>query len=836
MAYRITVRRTDPSHRGEVWDSGAVTSGRQSFIPYGGPALAGNGAYEWTVQVRDGQGHWSPPAPSGRFVTTLRTADWTAQWLHPAATSQQPNQITYVRTVVTPPPGRIERATAFVAAGHTYQLFVDDERVDRGPSFCFPDEQYSRAVDLTGHIRSGAATVLGVLHRWYGGGKGRPVSAPGLLLQLSVLYADGRRFSHGTDGTWKEYPAEWLPSPLRNTEGYDFVEWVDGRAHPMGWTTAGFDDSGWAPTTVRGPVGTAPFTAIFAQRTNIDDHVVAPVSARTLANGSLVFDFGAVYAARINVRFHHGVDGWSVPMHVGYLLDPDGQVSTTHGTQTTNLSFSYITRQGAQEFEALTYLGFRYLQIDHPVETIHLDQVQAIATHAAMPDVPMATFATGDRMLNAVWKLNARSCLYCTHEQFVDTPTREKGQFLWDAANESEAITRAYGDQNMGWQGLRDAARGQARYWPDGQLNEVYPNGNGARSYPTFTARYPEWIWRYYEATGDRATAVDLYPSAQRAADFLWSGRNAVSSLLTGFGDQSNGDPTYGVDLNVSADTSSNILGINAFTRVAQLAQLAGDGAGAATQLARAGQLTAAVNTHLVRSDGVYIDGLEPDGSRSTSASQESNALALAYGIVPPERVATVGAHVASLGISVGPNHGLELLRGLAAAGLWSDIVRTLTDASIPGWAHILAVGGTFTWEEWTLSDLIGDSMSHGWGSSALVAMHESLLGITLLPPRDDGTLQFAISPPHGGLTAARGSFPSLAGPVSVDWRNTGHGLTLQAVIPPNTSARFSLPASSPGAVREGGAAIGSAVESFSDGTAVITMGSGSYRFTTTTA
>ena len=57
-------------------------------------------------------------------------------------------------------------------------------------------------------------------------------------------------------------------------------------------------------------------------------------------------------------------------MHVGYLLDPDGQVSTVHGAQQTDLSFSYIQRDGMQSFEALNYLGFRYLQIDEPGESI----------------------------------------------------------------------------------------------------------------------------------------------------------------------------------------------------------------------------------------------------------------------------------------------------------------------------------------------------------------------------------------------------------------------------------------------------------------------------------
>ena len=150
---------------------------------------------------------------------------------------------------------------------------------------------------------------------------------------------------------------------------------------------------------------------MFAQRTDIDERVVAPISVRTLGSGSVVADFGAVYAARPQVRFARGVSGRTVPMHVGYELDPDGHVSTTHGTQGTNLSFSYVTREGAQTFEPLTYVGFRYLQIDDPGESLGAAQVMAVATHAAMPDVAAATFSTGQHMLDAVWRLNAHSCL-----------------------------------------------------------------------------------------------------------------------------------------------------------------------------------------------------------------------------------------------------------------------------------------------------------------------------------------------------------------------------------------------------------------------------------------
>jgi alpha-L-rhamnosidase len=711
--------------------------------------------------------------------------------------------------------------------------------VDAGPSFSYPDEQYIRSVDLTKQIQPGQAAGLGVLHRWYGPGQGRPQSAPGMIVELSLTYTDGRQVSYGTDGSWKERAAEWLPSPLRNTDGADFVEWIDGRAHPRGWATAAFDASAWTAPSVLGPAGTAPFTNMFAQRTNIDEHAVAPISVRTLGNGSVVVDFGAVYAARPQVQLAHGVSGRTVPMHVGYLLDPDGQVSTTHGTQGTNLSYSYITRSGAQTFEPLTFLGFRYLQIDDPGETIGRHQVAAVATHAAMPAVPAATFSTGLPLLDAVWKLNSRSCLYCTHEQFVDTPTREKGQFLWDSANESEAIMRAYGDQNMSWQGLRDVARGQARFWPDGGVNAVYPNGDGARSIPIFTERYPEWVWRYYVATGDQATALTLYPSTLKVADYIWAARDAATGLVSGFAEGSNSDPVFGYDQSVTLDTTSNVLGVNAFNRIAQLALVAGDQAGATANLARAAQLTAAINAHLVRADGIYTDGLLPGGAPSAHASQEANALALAYGVVPAAAAAAVGAYVAKLGLSVGPVHGLELLRGLASAGLVHDVVHTLTDTAVPGWAHIVASGGTFTWETWTPSDLIGDSMSHGWGSSALVAMQETLLGVTLQPPGADGAVLAAIIPPTTGLGAARGTVPTIAGPITVDWSRQRTELAVATTVPPNAAARLTLPAASAAAVREGRAALGHAagvtLESFHDGLAVLGVSSGSYHFTSTT-
>ncbi len=834
-AYRIVV--TGPgSASSDVWDSGEVASSRQASVAYAGPPLASDARYHWTVRTADSAGRWSGPSRPAAFATGLREADWTAAWLRPGPADPGVEEYTYLRTVRALPAGRLQRATAFVAAAHQYQLWVNGTKVDAGPSFCFPDEQYFQATDLSTVLLPGRRNVVGILHRWYGPGRGRPSSTPGLLVQVTAHYTSGEVVTLGSDGTWRSQRAEWLPAPQRNNDGGDFVEWIDGRLSPEGWSEDGFDDRRWTPATVLGPAGTAPFTHLYTQRTRITEHLVHPASVRTLPTGSVVVDFGKVYAGRPRVSFRQGMAGHAVPMHVGYTLDPDGSVSTTHNTQGTDLSFAYTQRAGDQTFEPYWYLGFRYLQIDDPGETIGAGGIALVARHAAMPDGSPATFVSSSRTLDAVWNLCAHSALYTSQEQFIDTPTREKGQFLWDAANESQVVMRTHGDQNLSWQGLRDMARAQARYWPSGQTNEVYPNDDGAQDYPTFTALYPEWVWRYYLSTIDEATTVALLPTLSRLSDYLTSAVDPSTGLVSGLTISTNGDNQYGYDYETTADTTMNVLSVNALRRIAAIAALAGDDAAASAQSARATSLAAAVNRRLARTDGVYVDGLRAGGQQSDHASQLANLSALAYGVVPADRVDRVAAYVASLDISVEPDHGMELLRALHVAGRDADVVRVLTDPTFPGWAAIVKSGGTFTWETWTPNDLVGDSMSHGWGSSALVAIQEAVLGVAPATPPSDGPFTLvSVTPPGGGVSHAAGTLPTPAGELSVSWRSSRSGRVLSLRIPPNAGAQCALSDAQLSQVTESGYPLervpGVTTIRSEDGHVTFRVGAGQYRF-----
>jgi hypothetical protein len=113
--------------------------------------------------------------------------------------------------------------------------------------------------------------------------------------------------------------------------------------------------------------------------------------------------------------------------------------------------------------------------------------------------------------------------------------------------------------------------------------------------------------------------------------------------------------------------------------------------------------------------------------------------------------------------------------------------------------------------------------------------MQESLLGVTLQEPDPDGVVQALISPPTSGLPAARGSVHSIAGPVVVSWQRRPSGLALSAAIPPNATARVSVPAAGAAQVREGGLPVdrapGVSVAQVGSGRVVLAVGSGSYRF-----
>ncbi len=712
-----------------------------------------------------------------------------------------------------------------------------------------PGEGYSQVADITDLVTPGERMSVGAMLHWFSSGQGRVGAEPGLLVRLVLEYADGTVRTLVSDGSWKVRRGPYVLVGTRNGEGL-YVEHLDGQAAQAigSWKDVGYDDSTWSDAVVIGQHPVAPFTHLEAQQTRLTETVVHPERILVADDGTPVADFGKVIPARPAVHFDSGTAGRVVPIRASYGLSATGRASTSGvDTQGTNMSFPYTQTSGAQDYRAFGHLGFRYLEIPGAGEEITVDDVAATVVHTAYPGDGGATFDSSDETLDAVWDLMERSLEYSVQETFVDTPTREQGQFLHDTVNISYGLMASHHERVATRQAIREFMLSQERWWRTGndvgRYNAVYPNGDGKRDIPDFTEVVPDWIWRYYMETGDVAVLEDTYDNLVGTADYVrrhiattGPTQGLVTRLTGGSGQYLYGivdwpvHGRFGYDMTATARTTVNALGVDVLRKVALVGEAIGrPDAEVQAYRADADALAARMNATLRKPDGTYVDGLLEDGSQSLHAGQHATSYAVALGIAPAADLAGLGEHVGSMGMKQGPMTAHWLVEALAASGQDDDLLALLTNEDDYGWAGWLAAGGTFTPEAWELSGS-ANSASHGWGARSIVDVLDSVLGIEVTAP---GGSELLISIPDTGLTHAEGSQLTQRGRVASDWTHTDAGTSLTTTLPVNTTAVVELPATSGGdyVVRGPGGAKAQRLDA-PEGLVRFRVGSGSWSFT----
>ena len=800
--------RLDPESA-DVWDSGWRETDRPA-LRYDGPDLEAGERYHWAVRLRDEREDPTPWSDAAAFETgPLGPDDWSAAWIRRDVEEFERGHVSYLRRGVHLD-GEVADARAYVAACHQYALSVNGEELDRGPAFSYPDASYYRTVDLTEHLHDGR-NAIGALHVWNAGGQGRPAGEPGFLCQVHVTFADGRERVVGTDDAWRAREAPWLDADLRNGEIAEPVEVIDAGDVPDGWASPGFDDDGWTRPDVVGEHPVEPWTRVQAQVRDVVTERVDPESVEHLDDGTVVFDFGRVYSAVPVVAFADGEAGRRVDMRAGYRLDDDGRVSERLGTQTTDMAYGLVQRDGAQAFRPFNYLGIRYFEVEAPGEDLGADDVHLLARHHDVPDAHAGTFESSDETLDSVFEMARHSALYGSQEQFIDTPTREKGQFLMDGFNISQVTTRAFGERLLSRAAIREFLESHYRYWAaEGRANAVYPNDDGKRDIPDFTVNLAEWVWRYYREADDRQVLADAYPVLKAVADYVSRNVDEETGLVTELAGGVGGpyhqgivdwpdEMRYGYDRDWPARTTVNALCANALRRTARIGAVLDRPAAERRHYREQGDaVAAAVNDHLLDGDR-YVDGGDGE-ARSDHASQHASALPLALGLAPDDRTDALADHVADRGMAMGPMMVQFCCEALERAGRTDALVDLFTDPDQDGWADILSREQTsfFTWETWhARSDDVtvgggrwNRSESHAMGATVLVSIQRALLGVRLAEPGGECVV---VAPPSSGLERASGTVPTERGPVDVAWSREG-GFAADVTVPPNAAATVRLP------------------------------------------
>ncbi len=813
-SYRILVASSPEklaAGSADVWDSGKVASRAQNHVPFGGRPLESGHRYFWAVRTWDKDGHEGPfSVPAVFDVGLLENKDWAgASWIRRA--SAEADDYTYYRKRAELPAKPIRRAVAYISATHKYALHVNGVLVGKGPAYQHPQYQYYNAHDITTLLRAGAANQFAVFTHWFGGGQGRPAGERGLIAKIVVDYDDGERSEIGTDATWRQSRAEaWVIDDLvhRNRgEGVGYVERIDARKLPRDWAGLDFDDAAWPAATVLGPQPTAPWSgALHPDLTRIEETVVAPASIKALGEGRYLVDLGKTYAGMPRIRFSGGAPGAEVSMRGADTLGSSGEIAKDAKSQSTLMEYRATLDGGSFVFEPVEYLGMRYFQIDNAPMPVTAENFSFIVRHSRLVDAA-SDFASSDATLNAVWALMKHSLLTCAQEEFVDTPTREKGGFLLDGAAQSGVAMPVLNERPLTRRALSEFLRSMEQHWSKpadrGRINAVYPNRDGARDIPDFTQAFLVWVWAYYTETGDRAFLRENYSKLKDVADYVARHIDPATGLVTrltgGSGAYQFGivdwpaSMRFGYDMNTVARTVINGWAYADFDVIAKIAAELGEPSDRDAYRARAEALKIAINARLLGPDGVYIDGLLADGVPSSHASQHANMFPLALGIVPEGTRAAVVEHVKEKGMSVGMVTVGWLIRALGEAEQGPALLDLYTNASRPGWAKCLASGATATWEAWD-ADRTGDSLSHAWGAAGLEGHVRHVLGIRPLAPQYERVL---IKPLDFGekLEWALGRIATDRGAIAVAWKRLPNGYELEVRLPANVTATVELPA-----------------------------------------
>lgn len=869
-AYEIAV--VDGVTGVRVWCSGRVSSSEQSNVRYAGPTLEHGRPYAWQVRVWDGDGMASAFSDPAWFAVGLDDGEWDASWIQSAQAVEtvarwipaseddrgphgyEPgrtdvgNVYWYARRTVSLSAdggdgldgAPIARALVYVCCAQDYELCVNGTRMGRGQNFEYPSESRYQAWDVTDALVGGddgdagdAETLtIALLCRWYGGGQGRcPDTRPALLAHAIVWYADGTRRDVSTDRAWTVAPGPYGGDVLRNGEG-DFVETWNANASIDGWFEPSYDDVLDAQAIELGRHPCPEFPHVIAELGHVTDHAAEPPQTSRLADGTLVADFGRIITGRFSVDFPAGYADCGaarpITLWVGYELDDTGNVKTgasDPANQGSDLRFIVTPPRDGSAFtyDAWDTLCFRYIMIppaggDAGPGRLAAEPVgvRAHIVHAEVPNGGEAQLTTSNPMLDRVFALMKRSALHCVTNQFLDTPTRERGQFLADAFNISRATVTGWRERASTAKAIRQFLDSQTRWWSSrpqdsGKYNSVYPNVDLGRDIPDFSLMVPHWVRQYYLQTGDLELVREAMPYLQRTADYPLRSVPADGPLaglvvdIDGGGSSPEAPYFHGIvdwprpgrfdyDMDCAARTVINALAYRVLTDVAWLAERTGDTASAELRRHQAESLRRAMNAKLVTADGLYADGLKADGTLSGHASQHASSFALAFGIASDDdasRTALLARHIASLGMRQGPMTADVLVKALCDAGRRDAAIRLLANADDWGWAELLQNhNATFCWEQWQYPAEGGDqSESHGWGAASLQYVIERILGVAVTEP---GARMLRIDPACDVLDRIDGTVVTQRGPVRVRWERTAG--VLHVDLPANVTAVVALP------------------------------------------
>lgn len=778
----------------------SVDGGDSVLVSWPFPPLEPGATRQLRVRVTGVDGSVSPWSDSVPLLAGfLPDGGWTGRMIG-LTEPERPAQPALVRTTFSVA-GRVRRATLFATARGVYQAEVngapvDDEILKPGwTSYQF--RLIHETTDVTSLLTEGRNTIgAWIAGGWYTESFGFRDSAkpfygeqPAVALQLVIDYEDGQTDTISSGTSWKAVPGPIISSGIYAGESFD-ATLVAGN-----WGDSEFDDSAWTPVRVdedfpEPSPRSAPAVRAIEQR-SVERVITSP-------SGKTILDFGQNLVGRLRITVR-GERGHTVTLRHAEVLE-HGELGIRPLRRAAAVDRYTLAGSGDEQWEPrFTFHGFRYAQVDNWPGTLDPEDIVAVVIHSDMERT--GWFDSSNELVNrfhenVVWGMRG-NFLYLP----TDCPQRDE-RLGWTGDIQVFSPTASYLFDSDGFLSawLEDLALEQ--HAADGIVPFIVPNVLGDWTEPAAAWGDAACVvpWVLYERFGNLRVLADQYESMKSWVEtvaaisgdrLLWEGRFQFGDWL---------DPDAPADYPADAKTDPDIVASAYFFRSTDILARTAALLGLVDDAERYAELAARIKTAFL-SEYVTLAG------RMMSDAQTSYGLAIMFGLTRDDgERARMGDRLAELVRSAGYRIGTGFVGtplvadALTVTGHLETASRLLTQTENPSWLYSVTMGATTVWERWD-SMLEDGSINPGEMTSfnhyALGAiadwLHRTVAG---LAPAAPGYRAITIHPhPLPGFDYATTAHETPYGLASAGWtRNPDGTVTVEAIIPANTTATVYLP------------------------------------------
>lgn len=662
---------------------------------------------------------------------------------------------------------------------YTYGLYLNGASVGVGPSPSIDGEVRYNSYDVTSQLKDGE-NVIGALNY--------ALSGKQFLLQMTVFYKDGTSkvlVNSGRDASSWRYLDGTAVFGESGTVGTSYYvqsrENIDATLYPFGWDNIGFDDSAWLPVNSAGS-----FTADNlkpAAESNMSKVYGSAATVVDKGNGDYFIDLGKEVVGGLSLTVDPSA---TAKIELRYGEEESGTDSVKYQMRTGNdYEETWTLKPGSQTIENFGLKTFRYVEILNSPVTITADDVRSISERQAF-DEDASGFTSSSDSLNSIYDMTKYTIEETNQDLEVDSQSRERTAYQGDAfinMLSSFAVdpdvtlpryTTEYLDYNPTWPAeykLMSVILTWDDYMYTGDLSIVS---------------------RYYDELKSDRLYDDMFDPTYDLIKRVNDGENQPDSVLVDWPvDEQDGYDTADAEYN----TVLNAVAYGAYSDIAQMANVLGNTADAATYGTMASKIQNGMMTELYNSaTGAFSDGLTADGTRIDHYAQHASAFALAFGVVTdPTEQKAVAAYVGKDGTFKTSVYGaLFVLAGLYNADAGDTAMELMNGTGLRSWNHMINdLGATISAEDWDPSLKSNMSFSHPWGSAPASQIVSGLFGIQ---PLTAGFSTFKVKFQPGGLTSAQVKVPTIKGEIDASF-NASSGFSSSVSVPCNTRAEVYIPA-----------------------------------------